>query len=105
MLGSSLADAALWLGFAGNKSLQMHMKMSTTLNSMSACNLCMTGEALLLWQVCLLGGADDDGQLADAWVLDVGATAWAKLPDAALPAVRAWHSAQMVQTEQVSLTS
>ena len=62
----------------------------------------MTDAALLLRQVCLLGGADDSGQLADAWVLDLGATAWVKLPGASLPAVRAWHSAQMVQTDQVS---
>ena len=62
------------------------------------------GDHICVWQVCLLGGADESGaQLEDAWVLDLSANGWTKLPDAALPSVRAWHSAQMVQTDKVCI--
>lgn len=49
----------------------------------------------------LLGGGDEEQQLADAWSLDVGTSAWAPLPAAALPSARSWHSAHMLLRDQV----
>ena len=54
-------------------------------------------------QVLLLGGGDQEGQMADAWLLDVGESAWVPMPATALPSARSWHSAHMLQREQVVL--
>ncbi|KAL0026102.1 hypothetical protein WJX79_010636 [Trebouxia sp. C0005] len=51
-------------------------------------------------KVCLLGGADSDGHLSDAWILDVGQAGWSRLPSADLPATTAWHSAYMLQCDE-----
>ena len=56
-----------------------------------------------LEQVLLLGGVEDDDQLADAWLLDLAKSTWSCLPATALPFARSWHSAQMLQREQVLL--
>lgn len=52
-----------------------------------------------------MGGAGKEGQLADAWVMSLGAAhiSWAPQPGAALNPGKAWHSAHMLQTDQVSL--
>lgn len=49
----------------------------------------------------LLGGGDEEQQLADAWSLDVGTSAWTPLPAAVLPSARSWHSAHMLLRDQV----
>lgn len=54
-------------------------------------------------QVLLLGGGDEGGQVADAWLLDVDRPAWMPMPATALPSARFWHSAHMLQREQVLL--
>ncbi|KAL0051175.1 hypothetical protein WJX82_003103 [Trebouxia sp. C0006] len=51
-------------------------------------------------KVCLLGGADSDGHLSDAWILDVGQAGWSRLPSADLPSTTAWHSAYMLQCDE-----
>ena len=49
-----------------------------------------------------MGGTDEEEkQLADAWLLDVGTAAWTPMPAAALPSARSWHSAHMLQRDQV----
>ena len=52
-------------------------------------------------QVLLLGGGDEEQQLADAWLLDLGTSAWTPLPAATLPSARSWHSAHMLHRDQV----
>ena len=49
----------------------------------------------------MLGGADSDGHLSDAWILDVGQAGWSRLPSADLPSTTAWHSAYMLQCDEV----
>lgn len=56
---------------------------------------------MLLDQVCLVGGADNEGQRSDAWLLDVGQPGWSRRASADLPAARAWHSAYLLSPEQV----
>lgn len=51
----------------------------------------------------LIGGAANKQQLTDAWMLNMGAAnlSWAPHTGAALNSGRAWHSAHMLQTNQV----
>lgn len=50
-----------------------------------------------------MGGAGQEHQLSDAWLLDLGAPqlCWAASAGAAATPARAWHTAHMLPTEQV----
>ena len=52
-----------------------------------------------------MGGAGKETQLGDAWVMKLGTVdvSWAPLPGACPTPARAWHSAHMLQTDQVCL--
>lgn len=52
-----------------------------------------------------MGGAGKETQLGDAWVMKLGTgdVSWAPLPGACPNPARAWHSAHMLQTDQVCL--
>ena len=69
----------------------MHFKQACQMHGKQLCNT----------QVLMLGGGDTEGQLADAWLLDVATLAWTAMP--ALPSPRSWHSAHMLLTDRVPI--
>ena len=52
-------------------------------------------------QVCLVGGASEDGQLGDAWLLDAAAGTWEQVA-CEQPMRRAFHTAQLLNGQAVS---
>ena len=53
----------------------------------------------LTWQALLYGGADEEGPLGDAWLLDMEAGSWVGL-STTQGCSKAWHSAEYLTTGQ-----